>query len=1389
MASFSGTLPHAWGIRRPFGYPLVGAALAALATLVVAPEFRSSGPAAGPAPAGTSATQPLSGLPVDFVPNMGQWGESVRFVARGPAGAAVFTSTGVRIRLGGEKPAVVQLGFEGALAGTAIVGEGQRSGAYNFFVGNDRERWRSGIHPYSSILYRGVYDGVDLRFREAGSALEYDVLVAPHADLDSVVMGTRGVTGMRLADDGSLLLATTAGRLQQAPPVAWEVLPDGTRRPIDSHFNLLGDGRYGFTVVGRDPSLPLVVDPGLDWATFLGGSGDETISGLERTTDGTGDFVLAGQTDSPDFPNTRGNLTPTGWTPYVARLRSGGNALVYATFFGGTANHSLQDVALDASNRPAVVGDTNSLDFPTTPGAYDTTPGNGSGDYDAYVTQFTADGGAMVFSTYLASDAGTAQDQGWAVGFEPDGSPVVAGITGGTTFPTTAGAFDRTAAGQDVFVSRFNPAGTALTYSTFLGGDGVDKVFGLEIDPQGFVNLTGQVWQYSTEPGQFPTTAGAFDTTFNGGGTPGIDAYVSRLKLEGGGVSDLRYSTFLGGAQYKEGGTGIGIDPNDPTSVTVSGWTYSADFPTTPGAFQRTHFMPVDASMAFVSRFRFPAGGGGSLTWSTMYGAPGGQNANDVVVDDTGAAIFAGGTGVDNPVTTEGAYDRVPGTGSFRGNADGFVARLSADGSSLLYATLLGGSYGDTIQHIELIGGSSVAVAGLTMSTDFPVTPGAFDTVMASDGKPAGGSAPGTLADDGFIARLTLDSSRGDTAAPAAPQLKWPAEGAGYTATVLGATFDWTDVSDPSGIEAYHLQISPNPTFTNTRDNVFSGWHEPWHPTSLAVKGFSVSETGTFYWRVQALDKANNLGPWSAVRTFTVSSPTPPAAPTLASPPSGQRYGPGSIVLDWNPAARGTFYELQVDTSSSFSNSNKIWVRAITATRHTVSLTTSGKRYWRVRSSNDSFTNGPWSSVRNLEIRSGSPPAPVPPPDNDPPAPGGGSAAPVAGFTPQEPNVTAGGTSQLTVNLSAPAPAGGAVLALESNYPGMANVPASVTVPAGSTSATFTVTAPANQIGGYPFISAEYRGIATAVRVTVVGDQLSRELYSTTIEGTAPTVTVIGGATLTGRVSLIPGWTANAGGALIALGSSNPALASPTTDRVTIPAGANSTTFSVTTRPVTVLTRVVILASRSMTNRITLELLPPGSLQSLSLNPSTTTGGTPVTGTVTLSSAAPAGGVVVSLLSHDTTVATVPAGVTVPAGATSATFTVTTKTPTVNEGTWSIIYASAGGITKQQTVNVNPGPPAGGPLTAPNLMFPTAGAKVNKPISFMWSEVSGAASYILQVDDSSTIAAPFVLEQSVVGNNFQTEAVPSGRVWWRARAVDAAGTLGPWSASRQLDVN
>jgi hypothetical protein len=1235
----------------------------------------------------------LAELPLDFVENRGQWNARTKFVARKGSAAAAFERAAMKLYVGKGSRAPLSLTFEGASSEARVVGEGARRGRYNFFLGDDPARWRAGVAAYESILYRGLYDGIDVRVRESAPQLEYDVLVAPGTTLGRVAVHAAGARSLELAPDGALLIRTAGARLRQAPPIAWEVLPGGRKRPLPSRVRILDDNRFGFAVSGRDPARPLVVDPGLDWATYLGGSGDETLEGLVLTSDGSGDIVAAGQSWSPDFPYSGGNLVPAGLTPYVARLNSTGTALVYATFFGGagTGAHSVTDVAVNGAGQPVVVGDTNSVDFPTTPGAFDREGGHvSSGDYDAYVIKFNASGSGLVFGTYLAGSAGSGGDVANTVGYDPAGSVVVAGQSSAADFPRTAGAYP----GQPgLFVTRFNPTGTDVTYSGFVGPG---SVFDMVVDGQGFVTLTGQ-----TANATFPTTPDAFDRTLGNQ----RDAIVARLKLDGGGAADLRYSTFLGGDEWIEAGNGIAIDPTNPELVTISGFTRSGDFPTTPGALLRTHFVPVEASMAYATRFRFPAGGPGSLVWSTFYGSPGNQTADDVAVDSTGAAILAGGTAVNNPATTERAYDRVPGFGHGAGfpqeGEDAYVARISADGSRLLYSTLLGGSSNEFAAEVEYAGGNSVVIGGLAHSTDFPVTPGAFDTVYAADGKPSDAATPGTTADDAFVARLTLEAEpTPDTTPPPAPEPQWPPVGSTYTAHHMGVAFDWNDVADASGIQAYHVQLSPNAEFRNDFQSEIEGWWEPWLPTSVMVKGFSISETGDWWWRVQALDRAGNLGPWSPVRTITVNDPAPPPAPVLQSPPNNGRFAPGDVTFAWEAAPRAKFYELQVDTSSSFSNANKTWIRAITTTRHTLSFTSERRYFWRVRGTNDSLSAGPWSTIWSFEIKKGSPQAPVPPPA--PPAstaaPGTGGTA-LASLTLNQDVAFGAGTVQGTVTLTAAAPPEGAVIPLASNWPDNAVVPPSVTVPAGSTSAAFTVTTSSSTRFTQAYITGEYGGATQGYLINVYPEP-TIQLNSFTVSTNTP----LGGTAVTGTVKLLEGWTAGPGGARVALGSTNPALAS-VPPSVTIPAGGSSATFTITTQAVTQATNVTILASRSVTQPQTLQLLPPGALASLSINPKTVTGGELSEGTVTLAGAAPAGGVVVSLSSHDTTVATVPASVTVPDGASSATFTITTKTVCC-QGHWSQITASSGGITKWETINVNPAPP--GPQLSSLALSPTS---------------------------------------------------------------------------------
>jgi len=209
------------------------------------------------------------------------------------------------------------------------------------------------------VLYREIYDGVDVRVREEGGRLEYDVLLLPGADLEQVVIRADGASRLALESDGSLTLDTPTGSVRQTPPRTSEVLESGETRAKASRFRIIDAQRFGFEVPDHNSRLALVIDPGLEWSTFLGGSNREEIHGLALARDGSGDVVVAGHTWSSDFPTApAGSLGASPLIPFVARLNSTGTSLVYTTLFGGTNGNVSYGfgLTLDAASAPIVVG-------------------------------------------------------------------------------------------------------------------------------------------------------------------------------------------------------------------------------------------------------------------------------------------------------------------------------------------------------------------------------------------------------------------------------------------------------------------------------------------------------------------------------------------------------------------------------------------------------------------------------------------------------------------------------------------------------------------------------------------------------------------------------------------------------------------------------------------------------------------------------------------------------------------------------------------------------------------------------------------------------------------------------------------------------------------------
>ena len=649
--------------------------------LLVASISPHAGAPSASAPAAATESVALAGLPLDFVENRGQWDGPSSFVARQGPVAAFIEPGAVRMAIAAEQPADVRLTFDGADKDAAVAGEHPRDGRYNFFVGNDPGKWRSDVRAFGAVRYRGLYDDIDLRVLQRDGRIAYDLLLAPGADLRKVIIRAEGASAMRVDTDGTLILETAAGSLRQTAPSTWEELPGGTTRRLDSRFRKIDEFRYGFDVPGRDTSRPLVIDPGLEWSTFVGGSNREEMNGLAMTRDGTGDVVVAGSTWSNDFPTApAGSLGSSPLIAFVARVNSTGTGLVYATLFGGTnGNVSFGlGLTLDSSSAPIVVGETNAANFPTTPGAYQPTfnePSTGiNRGWDGFVTRFNAAGSQMVFSTFLGAapifDASLpggqrgGHESARVVVTDASDNVIVAGLTNSENFPTTAGAYDRThstltvavsggtiSSRSDVFISRLSPSGLQLTYSTYLGAQSDDIVKDMVIDAQGVLTLVGIEAPLETFDSQgnrtdhgipFPTTPDAVARTHLGAS----DAFLARLRLDGNGTGDLKYSTILG-AFYIDEATGVALDPNNPELVTLTGYGRSWDFPTTAGAWQRAPLFLTDGTpyySGFLTRFRFPASGGGSLVWSTLVGGTGfaGQFAESVVVDASGDVIVVG---------------------------------------------------------------------------------------------------------------------------------------------------------------------------------------------------------------------------------------------------------------------------------------------------------------------------------------------------------------------------------------------------------------------------------------------------------------------------------------------------------------------------------------------------------------------------------------------------------------------------------------------------------------------------------------------------------------------------------------------------------------------------
>jgi len=606
------------------------------------------------------------------------------FEAEGTAGSARYSwrsrgiaaqlkvAGGISIRFADGR--TLGISFVGATPGVKPQGESESYPVF-YYLGLSRE-WRSGVR-WERVRYREIYRGIDLILVTTDGQLEFTFELHPRADPGKIRIRYSGAA-IRLNGEGDLVIGSGGHQMEQRRAFAFQ----GTVRTVRcSYIVLRSDVRLR---LGRyDPRYSLTIDPALNFSTYLGGQSYDAIYAI--ASDAAGNIYVAGETSSGTIPGG-GAATRSSRDAWVAKL-TGGGAKVYLVYLGGSQNDSARGIAVDTFGNAYVTGITASTDFPTTPGAFST---HFTGVQEAFITKFGA-AGQIDYSTYL----GGGSDSGFGIAVDGAGAVYVAGQTASVSFPVTAGAFQHSNKGglSDCFVSKLNAAGSALVYSTYLGGSALDLCAGLAIDSSDDAYVTGTT--YSTN---FPTQV-PLQSSLLGSAT----AFVAEINPAG---SALLYATYLGGSTL-DNGNAIAVDSLG--AAYVAGSTASPDFPTTIGAAQTAL---AGTYNAFVSKL---AAGGNSLSYSTFIGGSGVDDGDAIAVDLLGQAVVGGYTSSPNfPVVSANQT-------TFGGIFDAFATVLSANGSGFIFSSYFGGSGDDRAYAVTASSGSVLALGGMTASTNFPL--------------------------------------------------------------------------------------------------------------------------------------------------------------------------------------------------------------------------------------------------------------------------------------------------------------------------------------------------------------------------------------------------------------------------------------------------------------------------------------------------------------------------------------------------------------------------------------------------------------------------------------------------------------------------------------------
>jgi len=581
----------------------------------------------------------------------------------------------------------------------------------NYFKGQNVSDWKTGIKASKAVVYKNLYDHIDLKLYGVISEIEYDFIIRPGGKVSDIKLQYKDVNQVEIDGSGDLLIKTDFGVLKHEKPICFQQI-NGKRKNVSGRFVLLDENIFGFDVDEYDMNFDLIIDPMvLVYSGYLGGSGNDENS-WAIDVDSQGAVYLTGWTNSLDFPLADPILSSHSGIVdvFVVKVNPDGRSLDFATYVGGSGYDAGFGIEVDSKGNIYVAGETESYNFPVKKPLIS----RKVGAWDGFVLKLKRNGKALLYSTYFGSSD---CDSGKDIAIDKDGNYYILGTTRSPYFPLKK-AFQKNFGGYwDAWVAKINSTGRKLVYSSYIGGAGEEDGLAIAVDSKGYAYVTGCT--YSED---FPLVK---PIQKNFGGI--FDAYVLKVSKNG---RRLIYSTFLGGAR-EDCGYGIAVDSKGYASI--SGETRSKDFPTVDPIVKKKRGGYDVFAAKLVPR-------GNRLEASTFIGGKKHDHGKRIALDLEGAAYITGVTFSQNFPTKDALYKK------YSGDGDGFVVKIDSNWKKLVFSSFLGGSSWDVGQDIAVDESGQIYITGFTESDDFP----AYRSFQKKKARYA----------DGFICAFSLDRQK-----------------------------------------------------------------------------------------------------------------------------------------------------------------------------------------------------------------------------------------------------------------------------------------------------------------------------------------------------------------------------------------------------------------------------------------------------------------------------------------------------------------------------------------------------------------------------------------------------------------------------------------------------